>query len=79
MPFVRVRGKTPGDPLHEFDVTVAEADAHPDRYEVIEEKPVATSRPASFMPGTVKTPRPAKKRTVKRTGETKPPRQGHDS
>lgn len=79
MAFIRVRGAKPGDPLHEFDVTVAEQKKYPDLYEVIDPKPVATSRPASFVPGVVKTPRPAKKRGAKRTGETSTPLKGHDS
>ena len=77
MPFVRVRGKNPGDPLHEFDVTAAEARKHPDLYEVLDPEPVATSRPALFVPGTVQAPRA--KKPAKRTGENKQPRQGHDS
>lgn len=74
--FVRVRGRKPGDPLHEFDVSEAEARAHPDLYIVVDKKPVAAARPASFVPGVVKTPS-AKKR-AKRTGETTAPK-GHDS
>lgn len=77
MPFVRVRGKKPGDPLHEFDVPVAEARAHPDLYVVVDEKPVATSRPASFVEGVVKVSRSRK--PAKRTGEKTTPPKGHDS
>lgn len=77
MPFVRVRGKKPGDPLHEFDVSVVEARSNPDLYDVLDEKPVATARPASFVPGLVKKTSPAKKRST-RTGEKTAPK-GHDS
>lgn len=69
MPFIRVRGKTPGDPLHEYDVTVGEVEKHPELYDVLDKKPVARSRPVVFVSGTVKTPRPAKKRAAKSTGE----------
>jgi len=68
MPFVRVRGASVGDPLHEFDVSTAEAAANPNMYTVLDPKPVATARPASFVPGVVK--RAAKKRPAKRAGET---------
>lgn len=60
--FVRVRSKVPGHPLHEFDVPTLWVDRHPDRFEVIDKKPVATQRPASHIPGAVKAPKPAKKR-----------------
>ena len=79
MPFVRVRGKSPGDPLHEFDVPVVEVRAHPDVYEVLDGKPVAVSRPASFVPGTVKSPPAAKKRPAKRSGEKSTAPAGADS
>lgn len=69
--FIRVRGKKPGDPLHEFDVSEAEARQHPDQYQIVDRKPVPTARPATFIAGTVKFPRPAKKRTASKPGETK--------
>jgi len=68
MPFVRVRGASVGDPLHEFDVSVAEAEANPNMYMVMDSKPVAKARPALFVPGLVK--RTAKKRSARRAGET---------
>jgi hypothetical protein len=52
MPFVRVRGAAPGDPLHEFDVPEGLVKLQPDLYEVIDPEPVAKSRPASLIPGT---------------------------
>lgn len=67
MPFVRVRGKKPGDPLHEYDVAVPEAAAHPDIYEILDPTPVATARPAKFVDGFVKAPRPARKPAAKRS------------
>lgn len=75
MPFVRVRGKSVGDPLHEFDVTVAEAAAHPELYDVLDAVPVPSSRPATFVAGVVK----PTKRSAKRPGEKLTPRTGHDS
>lgn len=67
MPFVRVRGAQPGDPLHEFDVSVQEAASNPSIYKILDDKPVSTARPASFVPGVVKAPRARK--PTKRTGE----------
>lgn len=75
MPFVRVRGKSLGDPLHEFDVPAVEAAAHPELYDVLDPEPVAVSRPTVFVEGVVK---PARK-PVKRSGEKLTPRTGHDS
>lgn len=75
MPFVRVRGKTVGDPLHEFDVTVAEVAAHPELYDVLDAEPVPVSRPAVFVEGVVK----LAKKPAKRPGEKLTPRTGHDS
>lgn len=51
--FIRVRGATPGDPLHEFDIPLETYQRHRDRYKVIDKKPVAKQRPASHIPGTV--------------------------
>lgn len=79
--FVRVRGKTPGDPLHEFDVPLAEAEKHPEIYEVIDPKPVAETRPASFVSGVVpakKSPR-VPKRAGKNPGENSTAPAGADS
>lgn len=61
--FIRVRGKTIGDPLHEFDVPAQAVERHPDRYKVVDKKPVPHQRPASFIPGTLGNP--AKKRDIK--------------
>ena len=55
--FIRVRGKTIGDPLHEFDVPAAMVERHPDRYKVIDKKPVPRQRPASFLPRRAREPR----------------------
>lgn len=51
--FLRVRGATVGDPLHEFDIPVSLFEAHPDRYTVIDPVPVAASRPTKTVVGTV--------------------------
>lgn len=59
--FVRVRGATPGDPLHEFDVPTLMVERHPDRYKVVDPKPVPQMRPASYFSGVVPV-KPAKKR-----------------
>lgn len=67
--FVRVRGRKPGDPLHEYDVAVPEAAANPDIYEVIDPIPVHTARPATFVAGVVKAPRAPRKRTATRTAK----------
>ena len=74
MPFVRVKSARPGDPLHEFDVAVAEALRHPDAYSVIDPKPVAVARPASFIPGLV--PQKTNPAANPRRGKKKP---GEDS
>ncbi len=58
MGFIRVRGATPGDPLHEFDVPEAEAAASPGAYVVLDPEPVADARPAAYKGGAVKAPRP---------------------
>lgn len=65
--FVRVRGKTPGDPRHEFDVPVQAVERHPERYEVIDKEPVAKQRPASLVSGVVPTKKsaPADQRSAK--------------
>lgn len=52
--FVRVRGARVGDPLHEFDVSVAAFESGRHRYVVVDPEPVAKARPASFMPGVVR-------------------------
>lgn len=64
--FIRVRSARPGAALHEFDVPIVEVEQHPDRYKVINKKPVAKQRPASHISGVVKTSKP--KRAPK-TGE----------
>lgn len=78
MPFVRVRSAGPGDPPHEFDVPAREVEKHPDLYKVIDPKPVATSRPASFVPGRVpvKSNRPAPKRARKKKSVESTPAPG---
>lgn len=58
MAFIRVRGATVGDPLHEFDVPVRAVERHPELYEVIDPEPAATQRPALFISGVVKRPEP---------------------
>ena len=75
--FIRVRGNSPGDPLHEFDVPVGVVEKHPDLYKVVDPKPVAVARSASHIPGVVKAP-PAKKRASKPGGK-KPAPAGDDS
>lgn len=66
--FIRVRSAVPGGPLHEFDIPQVTFDRHPDRYKVIDKKPVAKQRPASHISGVVKASKP--KRAPK-TGEDK--------
>ncbi|MGB4136419.1 MAG: hypothetical protein WA971_07640 [Microbacterium sp.] len=51
--FIRVRGATPGDPLHEFDIPLATYRRKRRQFKVVDKKPVAKARPASFIPGTV--------------------------
>lgn len=75
MSFIRVRSAVPCGPLHEFDIPVVTLERHPDRYKVIDKKPVAKQRPASHIPGVVTAPspkratKPARKRA--KTGENK--------
>jgi hypothetical protein len=73
--FIRVRGARPGDPLHEYDIPIVTFDRHPDRYKVIDKKPVAKQRPASHIPGVVAVPAPARKsvkpKRAPKTGEDK--------
>lgn len=49
MAFVRVRGAGKNDPLHEFDAPLGVVEANPELYVVIDEKPVATPRPALIV------------------------------
>lgn len=76
--FIRVRGARPGDPLHEFDIPIVTFDRHPDRYTVIDKKPVAKQRPASHIPGVVAEPAPARverakpRKAAPKTGEDNP-------
>lgn len=74
--FIRVRGKTVGDPLHEFDVPAFMVERHPDRYMVIDKKPVVRQRPASFIPGELG--KPATRRDTK-PGEHSTAPSGADS
>ena len=75
--FIRVRSARPGAAQHEFDVPAVEVERHPDRYEVINKKPVAKQRPASHIPGAVVDPAPTARsskrakssRTASKTGE----------
>jgi hypothetical protein len=64
--FIRVRSARPGAALHEFDAPLIEVERHPDRYKVVDKKPVAAQRPASHISGVVKASKP--KRAIK-TGE----------
>lgn len=81
MPFVRVRSAGENDPLHEFDVTAREAEAHPDLYVVIDPEPVSQSRPALFISGVapVKDSAPAIRRRAKTPGENSTAPAGADS
>ncbi len=81
--FIRVRSAIPGGPLHEFDIPVVTFDRHPDRYKVIDKKPVAKQRPASHISGVVKsapenpTPKSVKPERAPKTGEdTNAPSEG---
>lgn len=77
--FIRVRGARPGDPLHEFDIPIVTFDRHPDRYKVIDKKPVAKQRPASHVSGVAAEPAPARKPQVKRAKPSKAaPKTGED-
>ena len=67
MSFIRVRGARPGDPLHEYDIPTVMFERHPDRYKVIDKKPVVKQRPASHIPGVVKASKPRK--AAPKTGE----------
>ena len=49
MPFVRVKSSRPGDPLHEFDVAVAEFEAHPGRYKRVDRVTVDEPRPPTYV------------------------------
>jgi hypothetical protein len=44
--FVRVRSAGRGDPKHEYDISAALLDAHPERYKVVDSEPVDAARPA---------------------------------
>lgn len=78
MGFIRVRGASAGDPLHEFDASEAEVAANPELYVVIDPEPVDQPRPQKYVPrsaeGVVK-PSRARKRTGGKT-ETDRPRGG---
>lgn len=63
--FIRVRSARPGAALHEFDVPTIEVERHPDRYKVVDKKPVARQRPASHISGVVAKPAPARKAAPK--------------
>lgn len=54
MPFIRVRGASPGDPLHEFDAPVRTVQRSPHLYRVIDPEPVAEARPARHVSGRVR-------------------------
>lgn len=70
MPFIRVRGASIGDPLHEFDVSVREQSAHSELYEVLDPEPVAEARPAKPVPGLVTAPSVAPKKQASRRKKT---------
>lgn len=53
--FIRVRSRISG---HEFDIPIVTFDRHPDRYKVIDKKPVAKQRPASHFSGVVEASKP---------------------
>lgn len=79
--FIRVRGSSPGDPLHEFDVPAIWVERHPDRYKVVDKEPVAKARPASHISGVVPEPRmaaepKARKPRATKTGENDAPSVG---
>lgn len=70
--FIRVKGATPGDPLHEFDLPVVEYERRPDLYQVVDKKPVAKARPASHISGVLPERRAspaAKPKRAPKTGE----------
>lgn len=75
MGFIRVRGASAGDPLHEFDASEAEVAANPELYVVLDPKPVDEARPQKYVPrsaeGVVK-PARARKRTGGRQKPTAP-------
>jgi hypothetical protein len=81
MPFLRVRGASPGDPLHEFDVAVGVVLKHPDLYVVVDSEPVAVSRPARFVPGRVPEPKTSRRVRADKPGgsDKKPAPAGDDS
>jgi hypothetical protein len=63
--FVRVRGASAGDPLHEFDVSERYVALHPELFTVLDPVPVSVSRPPKFVAA-------AKKRAArKKPGENK--------
>lgn len=47
--FVRVKSSRRGDPQHEFDVSVAELEANPKVYAVVDPVPVDESRPPRYV------------------------------
>jgi hypothetical protein len=73
--FVRVRSARPGAAQHEFDVPTVEVERHPDRYKVVDKKPVAKQRPASFVSGVRPEP-PVEADAVDDRPAVKKPRRG---
>lgn len=51
--FVRVRGATPGDPSHEFDVTEARLNRSPHLFTIVDPVPVRVARRALFVGSSV--------------------------
>lgn len=49
MPFIRVKSAVESDPQHEFDVSVAEFEANPSLYAVVDAVPVDDSRPPRYV------------------------------
>lgn len=49
MPFIRVKSARRGDPQHEFDVTVGEAERNSGLYQVVDPTPVDTARSATYV------------------------------
>ena len=79
--FIRVRSAVVGGPLHEFDIPMVTFNRHPDRYKVIDKKPVARQRPASHVSGVVEADTPAQKRATparKRATPKRAPKTGED-
>lgn len=76
MAFIRVRGASPGDPLHEFDEPIGLVETHPELYVVLDPEPVEVPRPQKYVPRSaegVVVPVRAAKRTGGRKQKTTAP------